>query len=80
LEPRVKEAGAEKLILAPAVFAGGLSIKMSKIQGASEERWGAAICTARKGWTSVMLQKKPFKLQVAASGCNWLQVSSIGCK
>ena len=54
----VKEAGAENVILAPAVFAGDdqvLSIKMSKIQRAGEGRWGAAIGTARKGWACVLV-------------------------
>jgi hypothetical protein len=74
---RVKE-GAQKSILAPAVFAGALSIEMSKIHGVGEERWGAAIGTAPKYWTSVLVQNIFLScnwLQLAASLCNWLQVS-----
>jgi len=79
LVARVKE-GAEKSILAPAVFAGALSNEMSKIHGVGEERWGAAIGTAPEILDVSSGSKYFFILQLAATGCKSLQLAASKCE
>jgi hypothetical protein len=70
----VKKAGAENVILAPPCSLKRFQFKMSKIEQAGTE-WsgsGPEMSGVSFGYTIFFFK--------TATGCNWLQLSAIGCK